>query len=156
MLSSGIAGQKLNSRSSVVVYNHQGQVLQTNKATRHLFGIPSLPVQDQVQREQELLLQTVHRDEQGQLLPEKRQPLSRLLKGEVFTGTKAADVLVSTPGGHKVMLNMSGAPIRSETGGIKGAVLILRQCQLGHQLRVRIGGDGASFAFDRVNRPIVV
>jgi PAS domain S-box-containing protein len=111
---------------SVVVYNHQGKVLQTNKATRHLFGIPSLPVQDQVQREQELLLQAVQRDEQGQLLPEKRQPLSRLLKGEVFIGSKAPDVLVSTPDGRKVMLNMSGAPIRSETGGITGAVLISR------------------------------
>jgi len=110
----------------VVIYNRQEQVLHTNAATRRLFGLGALPSKDEADARHELLLQAVQRDEQGQLLPEKRRPLARLFAGEVFTGMQTSDVLVSTPEGRQVVLNMSGAPIRNETGTIECAVLIFR------------------------------
>ena len=110
----------------VVVYNKQGQVLHTNAAAHHIFGLGASPPQDEAHLRQELLLHAVQRDEQGQLLPEKRRPLARVLTGEFLTGTRASDVLVQTPDARQVVLNMSGAPIRSEAGAIERAVLIYR------------------------------
>ncbi len=110
----------------VVVFDRQGQVLQTNAATRQLFGLSSLAVKERTSEGQDLLLQAVQRDDKGQLLPEKRQPLSRLMRGEVLTGSRAADVLVRTPDGRMIVLNMSGAPIRSEAGSVERAVLLAR------------------------------
>src|SRR5438876_531569 len=72
----------------VVIYNRQGQVLHTNAAIRRLFGLGTIPSKDEANARQELLLHAVQRDEQGQLLPEKRRPLARLFAGEVLTGTQ--------------------------------------------------------------------
>lgn len=110
----------------VVVYNKKGQVLHTNAAAHHIFGLGALPPQDEAYLRQELLLQAAQRDEHGQLFPEKRRPLARVLTGEFLTGTRASDVLVQTPDARQVVLNMSGAPIRSEAGAIEWALLIYR------------------------------
>ncbi len=111
---------------SVVVYSRQGKVLQTNAATRLLFGLSSLTSEKEAQVKQDLLLQAAQRDERGQLLPEKRRPLSRLLKGEKITSTNAADVLINTPDGRKLVLNLSGAPIHNEAGAIERIIIIYR------------------------------
>ncbi len=111
---------------SVVVYNRQRQVVHTNAATTRLFGLTLVPERDAAPLRQELLRQTAEQGEQGQLLPEKQRPLARLLHGEALTGTNATDVLVQTPDGRKMILNMSGAPIRDEAGRIEHAVLIYR------------------------------
>src|SRR5437763_9752589 len=50
----------------VVVYNKQGQVLHTNAAVHHIFGLGALPPQDEAHLRQELLLQAAQRNEQGQ------------------------------------------------------------------------------------------
>jgi PAS domain S-box-containing protein len=121
----------------VVIYNKQGQVLHTNAATRRLFGLGSLPSNDEAHMRQELLLHAVQRDEQGQLLPEKRRPLARLFAGEVLTGTQATDVLLSTPDERQMVLNMSGAPIRSEAGTIERVVLIYRDVTARRRLEQR-------------------
>jgi len=110
----------------VVIYNRQEQVLHTNAATRRLFGLGALPSKDDADARHELLLQAVQLDELGQLLPEKRRPLTRLFAGEVLTGMQTSDVLMSTPDERQVVLNMSGASIRGETGTIERAVLIFR------------------------------
>ncbi|MEO8955995.1 MAG: ATP-binding protein [Ktedonobacteraceae bacterium] len=122
---------------SVVVYNSQGQILSFNAATRRLFGLHSFPAKDEEQVKQELLLQAVYHDEHGQTLPEKQRPLFRILKGSMFTGDNAADVLVRTPDGRDVVLNMSGAPIKSETGTIERAVLIYRDVTARRRLEQR-------------------
>jgi K+-sensing histidine kinase KdpD len=110
----------------VVVYNHQGHVLQTNAATDHLFGLACLPSTDKARSRQELLLRAAERDERGALLPAEWRPLSRLFKGKALSGANAVDVLVHTPDGREVLLNTSGAPIRDEKGNIERAVLIFR------------------------------
>lgn len=122
---------------SVVVYNAQGQILSSNAATGRLFGLHSFSTQDEEQVKQELLLQAVYHDEYGQILPEKQRPLSRILKGSMFTGDNAADVLVRTSDGRDVVLNMSGAPIKSETGTIERAVLIYRDVTARRRLEQR-------------------
>ncbi len=121
----------------MVVYTRQGQLLHTNAATRRLFGLGALPSNDEVRLRQELLLQVVQRDEQGRLLSEKQRPLSRLLAGEVLTGTQATDVCVQTPDERQVVLNMSGAPIRNEAGTIERAVLIFRDVTARRRLEQR-------------------
>jgi PAS domain S-box-containing protein len=110
----------------VVVYDHQGDVLQTNTATDHLFGLACPPSKDEVALRQQLLLQAAQGDEQGALLPVERRPLARLFKGKTLSGANAVDVLVRTPDGREVLLNTSGAPIRDEKGDIERAVLIFR------------------------------
>jgi len=110
----------------VVVYNHQGHVLQTNAATDHLFGLACLPSTDKARSRQELLLRAAERDERGALLPAEQRPLSRLFKGKALSGANAVDVLVHTSDGREVLLNTSGAPIRDEKGNIERAVLIFR------------------------------
>ncbi len=122
---------------SVVVYNAQGQVLSTNSATRRLFGLTSLPVHDQEQAKHELLLQAIQNDTQGQTLPEKQQPLSRVFKGTRLTADNTADVLVRTADGRVVVLNMSAAPIKSQTGAIERAVLIYRDVTARRHLEQR-------------------
>ena len=122
---------------AVVIHEKQGQVLHTNAATRRLFGLDALPSKDEAHLRQELLLQAVQRGEQGQLLPEKRRPLSRLFAGEVLTGTQAIDVFVQTPDKRQLVLNMSGAPIRSEAGMIERAVVIYRDVTERRQLEQR-------------------
>ena len=121
----------------VVVYDKQGQVLQINAATRHLFGFTSLPSQDEALIKQELLLQAVQRDKVGKPLPERQRPLVRLFKGEGLTGLNATDVTVSTPDGRERILNMSGAPIWGESGTIERAVLIYRDVTQHRQLERR-------------------
>lgn len=110
----------------VVVYDRKGQVQQVNHATRSLFSLHSLPVQKQEREGHALLLQATQRDEEGKAVPERRQLLSRLFRGEHLTGAQAADVLVHTPDGREVFFNASGAPIRNASGGIEYAVLIYR------------------------------
>jgi signal transduction histidine kinase/PAS domain-containing protein len=121
----------------VVVSTRQGQVLHTNAAALRLFGLGTLPSNDEAHLRQELLLQAVQRDEQGQLLPEKRRPLSRLFAGEVLTGTRVSDVCVQTPDERQAILNMSGAPIKNEAGTIERAVLIFRDVTERRQLEQR-------------------
>lgn len=133
----------------VVVYSKQGQVLQTNAATRRLFGLKALPSKDEAHLRQELLFQGVQQDEQGKILPEKRRPLSRLLAGEVLTGTQATDVLVQIPDGRKIVLNMSGAPIRGETGTTERAVLIYRDVTEHRRLEQRTSEALAAMILDR-------
>jgi K+-sensing histidine kinase KdpD len=121
-------------KDGVVVYNQNRQVVQTNAATRHLLGMSTPPKNDQWQKEQDLLLQAGQQDELGHQLPEKRQPLSRLLSDDMLMGTETTDVLVRTLDGREVVLNMSGAPIRGGTGTIEYAVLIYRDVTIRRQL----------------------
>ena len=110
----------------VVVYNHQGHVLQTNTATNHLFGLANLPSKDEARLRHQLLLRATQHDEQGALLSVERSLLARLFKGKTLSGANTVDVLVRTPDGREVLLNTSGAPLRDEKGNTERAVLIFR------------------------------
>ncbi len=49
-----------------------------------------------------------------------------MLRGDVFTGPQAMDLLISTLLGRDVRVNVSGAPVRDASGAIAGGVLVLR------------------------------
>lgn len=110
----------------VVVYDRKGRAQKVNRATRSLFGLPAFPAQKQEREGHALLLSATQRDEQGKPLPERRQLLGRLFRGERLTGAQAVDALVHTPDGRAVIFNASGAPIRNASGEIEYAVLIYR------------------------------
>src|SRR5262249_47508340 len=63
------------------------------------------------------------RDSTGNPLPVGRWPCFHLFEGEELTGE---DLLVTTPEGREVVLNVSGAPLRSQTGTILGCVEVFR------------------------------
>src|SRR5262249_44102479 len=58
----------------------------------------------------------------------------RLLEGEALTG---ADMRVTIPEGREVALNITGAPLRSQTGKISGAVQVCRDVTTRRQLEQR-------------------
>lgn len=72
--------------------------------------------------------------EQGQPLTLEAWPQSRVLAGEVLTGT---DVLMPAPESGELHLNVSGAPIRDAQGRITGAVLLYRDLTAQRQLERR-------------------
>ena len=49
-----------------------------------------------------------------------------MLRGEVFTGPQAMDILINTLDGRDVRVSVSGAPVRDAAGIIAGGVLVLR------------------------------
>lgn len=110
----------------VVVYDRHGQVLETNAAIRSLFGSYAFHVNEKEQEEQNLLLQAVQCNENGEQLPVQRQPLTRLMRGETLTGRKTIDVMVQTPDGREVTFNMSGSPVRDDTGHVERVVSVYR------------------------------
>jgi PAS domain S-box-containing protein len=124
-------------RDSVVVYDKKGQVLQTNSVTRQVFGLNGVPSKEEAQVRQEILLQAALLNEHGQLLSDKQQPLSRLLKGSLLARDSRADVLLYTPDGREIVLNRSGAPIKGETGAIERVVLVYRDVTMRHRLERR-------------------
>ncbi len=110
----------------VIVYQKQGRVLQANQAAHGLLGLAALPANSEAATRQALLHQVVQCDEAGQVLPEQRRPLARLLRGEVLTGNKSVDTLLRTPNGREVLLNISGTPIREQERTIERVVVICR------------------------------
>ncbi len=110
---------------SVLFYDGNGRFVQANRAFRDLLALDarpdyaSLPLHERGQ-----LL--APRDENGQPLPYEQWLPSRVLRGEVLTGTNAVDFLIRTLDGREVLLNGSGAPVRDTNDKIVGCVLILR------------------------------
>jgi PAS domain S-box-containing protein len=121
----------------VVVYDAQGQVVHTNAATAQLLGLNMVKFNEQERIKQELLQQALHNDERGQLLPEKQRPLARMLKGARFPADSRTDVLMHTSDGRTIVLNRSGAAIKSGNGEIERIVMVYRDVTARRQLEQR-------------------
>jgi signal transduction histidine kinase/PAS domain-containing protein len=111
---------------AIVVYDTDGQVLQTNTATSVLFGLQHLPEHERAEMQRTLLQQAACSNAQGKLMSVPMQPLTRLLRGEMLPGNSAADVMVRTADGRIAQFNLSGSPIQGASGAIERAVLIYR------------------------------
>lgn len=115
---------------AVLVYDHDGRIVQTNGADADMFGVP--PSAGGAPEGPPLTLG--HRDRQftfldknGQPLAQDQRPLARVLRGESLRGASAVDlVVVRAADGREVVVNASGAPIRDTEGRIVGGVLIGR------------------------------
>lgn len=107
------------------VYDAQGRILRCNVAARHLFGFEvqpdfvSLPYQERA-------LRYAPYDEHGQPLSPEQMPPVRMLRGEVFTGDKPAEVRIQTLDGREAFISATGTAMRDVEGAITGAVLIAR------------------------------
>ena len=120
----------------VVVYDDTGHILRSNAAARQLFMLDVKPRSKLPwRREQRPAL--VMLDEHGQVLSEEQSPLSRILNGEVLTSANAMDVVLRTPDGHDVQLNVTGAPVYKFGGGPMGAICVFRDVTERRQLERR-------------------
>jgi PAS domain S-box-containing protein len=117
----------------IVLLDAQGTIVRTNRAVDQLLGLarhPELTTLSLPERMATLAL----RDNTGSPLPVGKWPCFRLLEGEELTGE---DLLVTTPEGREVTLNVSGAALHSQTGKTLGCVEVLRDVTARRQLEQR-------------------
>jgi signal transduction histidine kinase/GAF domain-containing protein len=121
----------------VFVFDHEGRVVRYNGAARDLLNIKEPTIfyaqPASVRGDGAEIL-----DANGEPLPFARQPLSRILRGEVLTGASAVDMKVRTNGDDLVQINVSGAPIRDQSQNITGAVCVLRDVTERRRLEARV------------------
>ncbi len=120
----------------VVVYTPEGAIVEMNAAARRIFRLVAGNGFENVSLGERLRHFEIC-DGEGHLLAPERWPVSRVLAGEVLTGGAAQDVVFRGRNGVEVWLNVSGAPIRDETGAIVGAVVVDRDVTDRRQLERR-------------------
>lgn len=109
----------------IYVYDRDGRLIQTNTSARELN--PQTQRDAYLERSVDERIAAIDvRDEQGRPLTLAASPVMRVLRGEVLTGTNAADTVMRMPDGRELLLNTTGAPVRDETGQITGAVVVTR------------------------------
>ena len=107
------------------VYDRDGRIVRMNGAAQTLFGLDDPAGYAAFSPEQRAQVVSP-RDENGQPIPVEHSGLHRLLSGESLTGANAVDVRLRLADGRTLDVNISGAPLRSPTGEIVGAVAISR------------------------------
>jgi PAS domain S-box-containing protein len=107
----------------VFVYDAQGHITQLNAAGRRVTGYDPVLV-DRTLKER--VAYNPPLDEKGHPIPVEHLPTTRILRGEVLTGAKTADVYYPDPAGHLQAYNTSGTPLYSGDGTITGAVVVTR------------------------------
>jgi signal transduction histidine kinase len=107
-----------------------------NRAARDLLGLDDLPGYTALSLEERGALVT-QRYVQGQSLPLAPWATTRVLNGEVLTGTRAVEFTVQNLHGRELRIHLSGAPIRDQEGNIIGAINICRDITDRWQLEQR-------------------
>lgn len=111
---------------NVIVYDKWGHVLYTNSSVSSLLPFYAQPEYHMASPEKRVEQYTIY-DEQGHLLSSEQLPVNRILKkGEILNDASEVDMVVQTPEGHNVYINVTGSPIRETNGSITGGVLISR------------------------------
>jgi PAS domain-containing protein len=109
----------------IFVYDRQGRLLRMNRAARELLGLHGLSDYMALSLEERGALVT-QRYVQGHSLPLAQWATTRVLNGEVLTGTAAVEFTVRNLHGRELRIHLSGAPIRDQAGNIVGAINICR------------------------------
>jgi signal transduction histidine kinase/PAS domain-containing protein len=107
----------------VVVFDQDGRLLQMNATAQHLLGYaaqPAYAIATVIDSHRQV------RDVRGKALPADEWPVNRVLRGEVITGAAAVDLLIRATHGRDMQVSVSGAPVRSGTGDMLGAVCVFR------------------------------
>jgi signal transduction histidine kinase len=134
---------------SVIVYDLQGRILQTNAAARRLFALDTKPRpkpqfffrflfwrrRRHEHNEQGPVM--IILDEHGQPLPQEQWPLPRILSGEELTDAHSMDVVIRAVDGREVRLNVTGASVCNSQGRPAGAVCVFRDVTERRELEQR-------------------
>ncbi|MEO8973258.1 MAG: PAS domain-containing protein, partial [Ktedonobacteraceae bacterium] len=121
----------------VVIYDSAGNVLQMNSAYQKFIALNVRPEHAMLSSDERGNMLNL-RDEQGRLLSSEKRPVSRMLEGEVMTGSNAMDIIIRTlDGQNNVQLNVSGTAMRNSNGDIIGGVLIFHDVTARRQLERR-------------------
>ena len=104
----------------VYVYDSQGQLIRTNAAAQNfspLFRQSKYLAHPFPERISSFLAH----DEYRQPLENSDLPLTRVLRGEMLTGSDTADTMLFQQNGTEILLNISGAPVRDNDGQDSGS-----------------------------------
>ncbi|GCE06907.1 sensor histidine kinase [Dictyobacter aurantiacus] len=110
---------------AVVIYDHEGRLIQYNDAAGLLLGFnerPEYPMQSLQERFQTMRVTNAH----GRPLAVDELPPSRILRGETLRGITVEDLWITTLTGRQIVISVSGAPIYDAQDGLMGAVLVCR------------------------------
>ena len=120
----------------VYVYDAQGHLLRMNTAAQtfsQLLGQPEYLARSFPER----VSSFTALDEHKQRLENSDLPLTRVLRGEMLTGSQTNDTIMLQQNGTEILMNMSGAPIRDDEGRIRGAVIVSRDITERRKLELR-------------------
>jgi PAS domain S-box-containing protein len=120
----------------IYIYDSQGHLLRMNAAAQTFSSLL---------RQSEYLIHSfpervssfIARDEHRQPLEKSDLPLTRVLRGEMLTGSQANDTVLLQQNGNDVLMNISGAPIWDDEGRIRGAVIVSRDITERRKLELR-------------------
>ncbi len=110
----------------ILVYDRTGAIVQSNSAARSLLELSAYPASYFSGPLADRAPGYLPRDGQGRPLPLERSPVMRVLAGDTLTGHDAMDVLYRLPSGRDILVNVSGAAVRDDTGHVAGAVCVYR------------------------------
>lgn len=110
---------------SLVVFDHQLRILQTNAADAEMFGFGPKSARSPSTLPARMRLLKI-RDAQGRRVRNTRVLFSRILQGETVKRPNDEDFIVRTLHGQELVISASGAPIRDANGQITGGVLVVR------------------------------
>jgi PAS domain S-box-containing protein len=121
---------------ALYVYDAQGRLLRTNAAAQ-AFN-PLLGQSEYRARSYHERISSFNaRDGNRQPLTDSNLPLTRVLQGEMLTGSQTADTILLQQNGTEVLMNLSGASIRDNEGRIRGAVIVSRDITERRNLELR-------------------
>ncbi len=120
----------------VYVYDSQGHLTRTNSAAQNFS--PLFRQSEYLARPfPERISSLQARDGNRQPLEYSNLPLTRVLRGEMMTGSDTADTILLHENGTDILLNISGVPVRDEEGRIQGAVIVSRDITERRKLELR-------------------
>lgn len=109
----------------MIVYDKDGRIVEMNHYAEELTGYTlSSEAYAQARRDNKPLVPLF--DAGGRALRPHERPVSRVLRGELFSGPSAQELWLEKPNGERAAISVTGAPMRDETGAIVGAVNIVR------------------------------
>lgn len=114
-----------NGTDAVMLFDSAGRIQRLNAAMTRLLGLDIAGRPGYLMPE-ERACQFAFSSTEGQPLPKEEWPVYRVLRGEILTGSQAAEMRVRMLDGREIELSISGAPIRNEQGEIIGGVTATR------------------------------
>lgn len=120
----------------VVLYDTQGNVLQTNHAVNAMFGLDTRPGHIGLPMSLRVPAYTLS-DSTGRPLAPEEWPMARVLRGEILQGPNTFDMGVSTLDGQYRLVSVSGAAVRDGNGKMRGAICIFRDVTARGELEQR-------------------